>query len=277
MIELPESITLAKQINETLIGKTVLSVTANHSPHKFAWFTDDPENYNRRLSGRKITAAVAHGGMAEIHFDDNKRLIFCDGTNVRYYEADVELPVKHQLHILFDDSTSLICSVQMYGALWLLDDGQIEGYNQIAHDKPSPFSDTFNEDYFKSLYTKDDSKLSTKAFLATKQRIPGLGNGVVQDILFNAKVNPRSKMKTLSETDFANLFKSIKTTLTEMRDLGGRNTEKDLFGNQGGYKTILSAKTKSNPCILCGGVIMRETYLGGNIYYCTTCQPLEEN
>lgn len=274
MIELPESITLAKQINETLIDKTVLSVTANHSPHKFAWYTDNPEDYNRRLSGRKITGAVAHGGMAEIHFDDKKRLIFCDGTNVRFFNTDAKLPVKHQLHILFDDSTSLICTIQMYGALWLLDGGQIEGYNQIARDKPSPFSDAFNEDYFKSLYTENDGKLSAKAFLATKQRIPGLGNGVVQDILFNAKINPRRKMSELSETNYSNLFESIKTTLAEMRDFGGRDTEKDLFGKQGGYKTILSVKTKSNPCILCGGVIMRETYLGGNVYYCTTCQPL---
>jgi formamidopyrimidine-DNA glycosylase len=43
------------------------------------------------------------------------------------------------------------------------------------------------------------SSLSAKAFLATEQRIPGLGNGVAQDILFTAKIHSKRKMSTLSE------------------------------------------------------------------------------
>ena len=39
MMELPESKTLAKQVNDTLIGKTIIDVIANSSPHKFAWFS----------------------------------------------------------------------------------------------------------------------------------------------------------------------------------------------------------------------------------------------
>lgn len=276
MIELPESNTLAKQFQQTLIGKTVLSAVTNASPHKFAWFSGEPIYYNERMSGKKITGAEAHGGMAELHFEDGMRLIFCDGTNVRYFDIDSPLPKKHQLHIQFDDLTSLICSVQMYGAIWLLDDGQVEGYNQIAHDKPSPLSDNFDKSYFDALYSESDAKLSTKAFLATKQRIPGLGNGVVQDILFNAKLNPKRKMNTLSKTDYNNMYDSVKTTLAHMTRLGGRNTEKNLYSQFGGYKTTLSSKTKDNPCIMCGGIIIRETYLGGNIYYCPECQRLEQ-
>jgi formamidopyrimidine-DNA glycosylase len=53
---------------------------------------------------------------------------------------------------------------------------------------------------------------------------------------------------------------------------GGRDTEKDLFGCSGGYRTVLSGKSKDCPCPLCGSIIVRESYLGGNIYYCPTCQ-----
>ena len=272
MIELPESTALAKQFNEILVGKTVTEAIANTSPHKFAWFTGDPADYNARLSGKKIVSAEAHGGMAEIHFNDGTRLIFCDGTNVRYFEKDAVLPKKHQLHVKFDDFTSLICSVQMYGALWVLDNGQIEGYNQIARDKTSVLSDKFDEGYFNSLYSEADAKLSTKAFIATKQRIPGLGNGVTQDILFNAKLHPKRKMNTLSKEDYHDLFVSVKTTLANMTKLGGRDTEKDIFGNPGRYRTVLSNKTKDNPCIMCGGMIICEAYLGGKIYYCPQCQ-----
>jgi formamidopyrimidine-DNA glycosylase len=59
-----------------------------------------------------------------------------------------------------------------------------------------------------------------------------------------------------------------------MRDGSGRNTEKDLFGNAGGYCTILSSKTLAYQCQTCGDGLKREAYLGGNIYFCPTCQPL---
>lgn len=53
MMELPESHTLSCQINEILQDKVILHITANKSPHKFAWFTGDPENYPGLLTGKK--------------------------------------------------------------------------------------------------------------------------------------------------------------------------------------------------------------------------------
>jgi formamidopyrimidine-DNA glycosylase len=61
-----------------------------------------------------------------------------------------------------------------------------------------------------------------------------------------------------------------------MRDGGGRDTERTLFGKPGGYRTALSSKTLPHPCPACGGRLKREAYLGGNIYFCPECQPLNE-
>ncbi len=54
----------------------------------------------------------------------------------------------------------------------------------------------------------------------------------------------------------------------------GRDTERDLFGNLGGYKTIMSKNTVDKPCPICNTTIKKEAYLGGSIYYCTSCQKL---
>ncbi|MEN6312870.1 MAG: endonuclease VIII [Clostridiaceae bacterium] len=275
MIELPESRILAQQINETMKGKKIQNVTANKSPHKFAWFTGDPQSYHSLLTGKRILSAAAYGGMVEIQAEDI-RLIFCDGANIRYYFPGEELLKKHQLQVEFEDFSSLVCSVQMYGALWALGEGRTEGYNECARKKPSPFSDEFNQSYFQSLYTEEDGKLSAKAFLATKQRIPGLGNGVLQDILFTARVHPKCKMNTLSDNELTSIYNAVKNTLFEMSINGGRDTERDLFGCSGGYRTILSAKTVDKTCPVCGSAIVREAYLGGNIYFCPECQKLKK-
>jgi formamidopyrimidine-DNA glycosylase len=117
--------------------------------------------------------------------------------------------------------------------------------------------------------TKD---LSIKALLATEQRIPGIGNGVLQDILFNAGIHPKRKKSKVSDFQKAELFHSLKVTLKSMTDLGGRDTEKDFFGHFGGYKTLLSKNTIKKPCPNCGLAIVKEAYLGGTVYFCPVCQ-----
>ena len=112
--------------------------------------------------------------------------------------------------------------------------------------------------------------------MATNQHIPGVGNGVTQDILFNARINPKQKVLLLSDNQKEVLFNALKETLVDMTFEGGRDTQTDLYGNAGGYKTILSAKTWKNPCLRCGSTIIKEAYMGGSVYYCPTCQQIKE-
>jgi formamidopyrimidine-DNA glycosylase len=57
-----------------------------------------------------------------------------------------------------------------------------------------------------------------------------------------------------------------------MAEQGGPDTERDLFGQPGGYRTVLSRNTAGTPCPACGSIIVKEAYLGGSIYYCPRCQ-----
>jgi formamidopyrimidine-DNA glycosylase len=274
MIELPEAIVLAKQIDATVAGKRIKNVTAAKSPHKFAWYYGDPKDYPGLLVGKVIGTAASYGGFVEIPASD-ATLLFGDGVNLRYYEAEEVLPDKHQLLIEFEDGSSLVGSVQMYGGLWAFPAGRFDNkYCQIAKERISPLSKAFNGTYFESLFSEKTSKLSLKAFLATEQRIPGLGNGVLQDILFNAEMHPKRKINTLSNEDKKKLLDSLKLTLTQMVDGGGRDTETDLLDKPGGYKTVLSRKTVNKPCLVCGTVIKKAAYMGGSIYFCPTCQKI---
>ena len=272
MIELPEAKVLAKQINETIVGKRVKKVTAAKSPHKFAWYYNNPEEYPGLLIGKTIGTAASCGGMVEIPAGE-ATLLFADGVNLRYFAAQEKRPDTHQLWIEFEDASSLVSSVQMYGGLWAFPTGSFHNeYYQLSKGKTPPFSDAFNNAYFDSLFSESTDKLSLKAFLATKQRIPGLGNGVLQDILFNAKMHPKKKVNTLSSKDKEGLLHSLKVTLAQMVDGGGRDTETDLKGNPGGYETLLSKNTVNKPCSKCGTIIRKEAYMGGSIYFCPHCQ-----
>jgi formamidopyrimidine-DNA glycosylase len=274
MLEIPESTTIARQLNETVRGKTIQRVVANASTHKFAFYHGDPADYGALLNGKVVTDSAGIGAMVEIAAE-NRRIVLSDGANLKHYRNAGDAPSKHQLLIVFDDGSALACTVQMYGSVLVFTDGEYENpYYSGSKEKPQPITDAFNREYFNALRTEGTEKLSAKAFLATQQRIPGLGNGVLQDVLFRAGIHPKRKMGTLTDQDYAKLFQAVKEVLAEMTRLGGRDTEKDLFGNPGGYRTILSKNTLGSPCRVCGAIIQKAAYLGGAVYWCPECQPL---
>jgi len=275
MIEIPEATTLARQIREDLAGRRVVTVTAGAAPHKFAWYHGDPAGYAPLLEGDTLVTAAAHGGMVEVH-TQRALLLFHDGVNLRLHPAAGPIPAKHQLLLTFEDGSALSASVQMYGGLYAWDRRETfdNPYYRIALEKPSPLEpEQFTQDYFMRLLAGPDvQKLSAKAALATEQRIPGLGNGVLQDILWKAHLSPRRKINSLTGEETQALYASLMGTLAEMRRLRGRDTEKDLYGIPGGYRSVMSAKNAGAPCPACGRAIVKEAYMGGSVYSCPHCQ-----
>jgi formamidopyrimidine-DNA glycosylase len=273
MIELPEAVVLARQIAETLGSKRIARAVANASPHKFAWYTGDPAEYNGRLAGKTVDTAEGVAGSIEIHVGD---MLLVIGAPMRYHAEGEKRPKKHQLLLEFEDGTSVSASAQMWGGFFCFPVGEKGGgadYD-LAKARPSPLTDAFDRAYFDTLFDDNTPKLSAKAFLATEQRIPGLGNGVLQDILWTARIHPKRKMGELSQKAVDDMFAAVKQVLAEMTARGGRDTERDLFGRPGGYETILSRNTVDAPCPVCGTIIRKEPYMGGSIYYCAGCQRL---
>jgi len=276
MIEIPEAITIAGQLNETVKGKVISRVETDDSRRicGYSFFEGDPDAYHDYLVGRAWGQATAPGRLIEVAIDDY-RVVFGDGVNVRYLEAGSPPPKKCLMQIEFEDGSSLVCTVQMYGEMLVFKEGTNDNFYYLVNfEKPSPLSDEFTREYFQSIIDEAKPTLSAKGLIATDQRIPGIGNGATQDILFKAGIHPKRKISTLDSAELDTLYSTIKTSLADMVAGLGRDTEKTLFGDPGRYQTLLSAKTWKAPCPQCGEFIERKAFLGGNVYYCPTCQPL---
>lgn len=276
MLELPEVLTLSKQANNTLSGKTITQVFNATKPHKFTFYNGDPLEYGKLLIGKTILSSKGYGMFVDFYLSDNVTMNIGDGVIARYYSPGDKIPASYQLLFTFDDNSCLAFSVAMYGFINAYPDGIIDNkYYKLSRESISPLSKDYTEKQFDKLFTEAKKTLTAKALLATEQRIPGVGNGVIQDILFNAQINPRQQILRMSDKKKETLFFSLKDTLSEMAFEGGRNTQTDLYGNNGGYCTILSSKTWKNPCPRCSSTIVKEAYLGGSVYYCPECQKIE--
>ncbi|MDK2982374.1 MAG: formamidopyrimidine-DNA glycosylase [Chloroflexota bacterium] len=276
MIEIPEGLVLAKQLDETVQGKRIARVEILHSPHKFAWFQGDPLAYPDMLTGQTVGPARGFGSTLEFEVGDLS-LAVSEGATWRYHADKADVPAKHQLLLEFTDGSALSLGIRMYGGIFCFPQGGAENEIYLMAEKAvPPLSDGFDWAYFESLAVPEKlAKLSLKAFLATEQRIPGLGNGCLQDILYNARLHPKRKLGQISADDLRRLFESLKDTLADMAAKGGRDTEPDLFGQPGGYQTRCSKNTVDTPCGNCGTPIVKQAYMGGSVYFCPTCQPVD--
>jgi len=275
MLELPEVLNLEKDLAETIIDKRIKKVEVNKSEHKFTFYNIKPEEYSKLLEGKNVTNITQYGFYISIEVEDVE-LLFRDGVNLRYHKTPITLPEKHQLYIEFEDNTYLTSTVTMYGLIYCAVKGELnqDKYLKIAKENINPTQKEFDYTYFLKLFENCKETISAKAFLATEQRINGIGNGVVQDILYNARIHPKKKLKDINEEEKQELFHSLKDVLDIMIRQGGRDTEKNLNGEYGKYRTVLSKKTVNQPCDICGNIIKKENFLGGSIYYCSECQKL---
>ena len=120
MIEIPESITIAKQLNDTVKGKKIIEAEAGHTRHSFAFYHGDPADYAGQMNGKRIGMAAGIGSMIEIELEE-MCFVIGDGTNIRYYEPGRKLPQRYQARLTLEDDSSLICTVAMYGTMFLID------------------------------------------------------------------------------------------------------------------------------------------------------------
>ena len=202
------------------------------------------------------------------------------GGKILYHAQGESLPKKYHLRWDFEDDSSLTFAMRMWGSVKMLDKNE---FKEIPLDETGlpPLHPDFTYERFNKMLEDYPDKTSKgiKGFLvatgfAVPNHIQGLGNAIVQDILYNAKLNPKRKIPDIAQNERKRLFKSINSTVAEAINRGGRYDEFDLFSQKGGYIRLMDSKSAGIPCKICGEEIKKISYLGGACYICPVCQPI---
>ncbi len=275
MFELPEVVTLAKQMNDTLKGKTIRRGQLGNSPHKFVWYNRTHDEFERLTKGKTVGEARAKGRWLFTPLEPGYVLLLGEcGGKVLHHAAGSPVPKKYHLYITFEDDSFLTVTTQMWGAMELYDEGEEQDRQYVKGMRTTPIEPEFTFDYFAALVDDlvEGEKRSAKALLTQDQIIPGLGNAIAQDILFRARLHPRHPIADLSAVQRRALYDAIVSTVGEVMEKGGRYDEYDLHGNRGGYIRLMDKNAVGRPCPECGGEIEKMQYLGGACYLCPSCQ-----
>ncbi len=284
MIELPEARVFAKQIEKTLKGKKIVSALRGQNPHKFMFPMENDqvgfhsnEEFAKIITGKSIEGCDSNGNIILVDIEPGYILsLGCGGENILYHKNRTTVPKKHQLLLEFQNGTFLTVTISGWGEIRLLKSSELLDHPHIGYNRTNPLSDDFSPNKFKEMIDSlpSSKKCSVKKFFVTEPGLRGIGNGVIQDIFFLSNIHPRREINSLSIDEQKKLFTTTIKELNKMIKLGGRDSEKDLFNNFGGYPRIMHNKSVGSPCPRCGTIIEKQQYLGGSIYFCLSCQPM---
>ena len=274
MFELPEFVTFAQQLNQDVRGKIVQKGRLGNSPHKFVWYNQSPEAFERLTRGKMVGEATAKGKWLFIPLEPGYMLLFGEcGGKLLFHPPGSKVPKKYHLYVAFKDGSFLTATTQMWGAYELYEAGAELNRPYILGMRPTPIDPGFTFDHFCGLIdANSEKKRSAKWLLTQEQLIPGLGNAIAQDILFHARLHPAHAIEDLSADQKRGLYDAILSTVNKAIEKGGRCDEYDLHGHPGGYIRLMDKNATGMPCPECGAKIEKIQYLGGACYFCPDCQ-----
>jgi formamidopyrimidine-DNA glycosylase len=278
MLELPEFVNFAKQINKTLSGKTIRKGTLGNSPHKFVWYNRSHEEFEELIEGKIVGHSYAEGKWLFVELNPGYVLLLGEcGGKILYHPPQSRIPKKYHLLVVFDDDSFLSATTQMWGAIELYKKGEERNRQYVKDMNATPVESEFTFGYFNDLIDSlsETGKKTVKGLLTQDQTILGIGNAIAQDILFKAGLHPKQPIDDLSQKQRKELYIAIKSTIDEIITCGGRNDEYDLYNSLGKYIRLMDKRSVGKPCTRCGTRIETIQYLGGACYYCPSCQRIE--
>jgi len=275
MIELPEAVSIARQLNETIKGKRIVEAGTGDTPHKWVFYKPERKKLEKLLIGKKIIEVTSVGRSLQIRIGPNQALVIDEfGGKVLYHEPDSKLPKKYHLFLKLDDNSFLTVAIQMWGFISTRTEWEKTKWVILRADAISPADAAFTLKRFNELIDRyeDKEKERIKTFFTNGKSVAGIGNGYLQDILFLARISPKRKVVDITANEKKTLFVAVRETVKQAIQKSGRNSERDIFDNPGNYNPVMDRQAVGKPCPNCGTSIRKISYLGGSCYICPECQ-----
>jgi formamidopyrimidine-DNA glycosylase len=267
--EIPEAVTVARQLDTELKGKTINDVRL--SAACVSLIEQGFINLHTvRLNGRKVASITSVGKWISIRLVPEMYLLFAleTGGKILFHTNQASLPDKYHVRIDFDDWSYLTEQISGWGWAKGMLSEELETSRYPGQPGLCPLDEpSFTFPAFNRVLDEDNHKI-VRQVLLDQNKIAGIGNGYLQDILFKARIHPKRKAGSLDESERLGLYQAVREVLAEAVRLGGCEFSVDLYGRPGRYHRLMSEASKGQPCPRCGTLIEKISVLGGSCYIC---------
>ncbi len=187
-----------------------------------------------------------------------------------------ELPNKSTRVIFeFDNGSKLYFNDQRkFGWIKLIESKQEKLDNLFGKLGPEPLEKGFTQQILKERLLKRKNT-AIKVVLLDQTIIAGIGNIYASEALFNAKIDPRIKVGSLTKDQLKRLHSGIIKALQDGVKYGGSTKTHfvDAEGKKGLFLDYAKVyfRDKKN-CLNCSSTILKITLGGRGTFYCPNCQ-----
>jgi formamidopyrimidine-DNA glycosylase len=267
MPEAPEITSRAREMDSALRGKVIQSLEIiqpkclNLAPEEFSHYITGAEIESVTPRGKWIMVKTTQGWIL-INMGMGGEILLVDRNH---------LPVKHRLILDFSDSSCLSINFWWFGYVHFCAPEELAHHPMIVKLGPDVLS--LEENEFTGLLRSQKGKV--KIFLLDQNKVAGIGNAYIHDILFLARIHPNRPIASLTDEEIHGLFQAIQDGLRPSLAKGGAFYELNLFGEKGGFlmEDIIIGYRENTPCPLCGTPIQKIKTGSTSSFICPHCQP----
>lgn len=259
MPELPDVEVFRRYLAATSMQQRVAQV---HVAARALLRQTSPQGLGRMLKGRRFVDTRRHGKHLFAALDSGKWLRMHFGmTGYLDYAEETEAPRHTGLRIDFCNGARLAYVAQRkLGELQVVED--VDAY--IGAAKLGPDALALDAEALRELLRSRRGML--KSFLMNQQVLAGLGNVYSDEILYQAKIHPQTRLDELSEQQLDALDRALHAVLEGAIDAGAEVSRMP-------DSWLLPKREHGGRCPHCGGEIRRMHAAGRTAYYCPGCQP----
>lgn len=274
MPELPETETIARDLDREVAGARILGVIVTHPD---VLREVDATQLTRRLIGATILRAWRRAKLVVLDLSTEDRLVVQPRFTGALLIDRGSLPDRERLYstlaVLLDDGRSLhYRDIRRLGTVTLMAPERWREYS--ASLGPEPLDASFSPAHLSGILR--GSKQAVKKLLMDQRRIAGIGNIYANEALWRAGLDPSREARSLAPAEIGRLYEGITSVLRDA--IAARGTSfrdyRDATGERGAFAEQLAVYGRGGqPCVRCGTLLIDTQAVDGRTtVFCAHCQ-----
>ena len=274
MPELPETETIAWDLDRAIAGRTIVSARVT-KPDVLREV--GKAAFTRRLSGATLLRSWRRAKLVVTDLSSGDRIVvqprFTGALIIDDGSLDPAQLSYSTMRLALDDGRFLhYCDVRRLGTVALMNDKRFREYSGALGIEP--LDQSFTEAQLSGVLR--GSSQSVKKVLMDQRRIAGIGNIYANESLWRAGIDPSRASRSLTTDEAARLRLEIIGVLRESIEARGTSFRdyRDARGERGSFAEKLQAYGREGePCCRCGARLIGTHAIDGRAtVFCARCQ-----
>lgn len=269
MPELPDLLHIQHCLNENVVGRTIHGVLLKQ-PVVLRVAVDSP--FAEAIMGQRVDAVHVHGPFLVFRLSREVELVInlMLAGYLQLQRTSEKSPGHLCIAFALDDGATLnVCDEQKMAKVYLVPTGMYTAIPRFAAQGLRVFSSDFTLDAFHRLARLHGRK-QVRVFINDQTILSAIGNAYADEILFEARLHPKTFVRSLQPAEIDTLFRAIKSVL----EWGTKHVRAACQPMHIKVRDHLRVRNrKGEPCPRCGTTIRREGVRGYDTFFCPTCQP----